>query len=187
MPGQNDPSSILIPQQSLPRIIFPWSKRFGNLLNCVTNPYKFSLNNMTFLGTSGNFSFAKYIKFNVYFKGQNINDLSKITSGLNTLDLMQQCLERGHIFPSVPDSIDGFPFNIRDPLILDDMPHIFFVGNQPCLSHRIFKPNHTIKTLLLTLPEFNKTQSVALLNLRNLQITEYEFNLENDLSLICNC
>lgn len=97
---------------------------------------------------------------------------------------MQQCLERGHIFPSVPDSIDGFPFNMRDPLILDDMPHIFFVGNQQCLSHRVFKINDNVKILILTIPKFNKTQSVVLLNLRNLQVTEYDFNLENDLSLM---
>lgn len=108
--------------------------------------------------------------------------MSKVTSGYNTLDLMQQCLERGHIFPTVPDSIDGFPFQLRDPLILEDMPHIFFVGNQKKFSHRIFKYEE-YKTLLLAVPEFTKTQSVILLNLKNLCVKEYEFNSEND--LIC--
>lgn len=55
MSGSNDPTSLFLPQQPIPRLLFPWSRRYGKLLNTVTNPYKFSLNGLTFLGTSGNF------------------------------------------------------------------------------------------------------------------------------------
>jgi len=53
MPGENDPSDDVLPQQPLNRAYFP--KGYGcGYLNAVTNPYLFSLDNTHILGTSGN-------------------------------------------------------------------------------------------------------------------------------------
>lgn len=70
MPGLNDPSSILIPQQPIPRMILSWSKRFGTMLNCVTNPYKFSLNEINFLGTSGNLQLKIILPIHIIFRAK---------------------------------------------------------------------------------------------------------------------
>lgn len=95
---------------------------------------------------------------------------------------MEQCVDMGHTFPTVPDSVDGFPFQLHDPLIMDVVPHVFFVGNQSRTSQRLVTRDDASKTLLLTIPEFAKTQNVVLLNLRNLHVSEYEFTLENGVS-----
>uniref|UniRef100_A0A915E7U1 DNA polymerase delta subunit 2 n=1 Tax=Ditylenchus dipsaci TaxID=166011 RepID=A0A915E7U1_9BILA len=165
MPGLNDPTSMLVPQQPIPRAVFPQARRFGKLLNTVTNPYKFSLGGMHFLGTAG----------------QNIQDLLRLTTGLSALDLMEKCLERGHTFPTVPDSVDGFPLQNRDPLVVDDLPHVLFAGNQASLAFKMVKFPDGKKTLLLTIPTFRSSQCAALLNLRTLKLRQYDFSQSNDL------
>ena len=52
MPGENDPSDDALPQQALNRAYFPKSYACGHL-NSVTNPYLFTLEDATILGTSG--------------------------------------------------------------------------------------------------------------------------------------
>lgn len=102
----------------------------------------------------------------------------RLTVGQSPLEIMGEILNRGHIFPSVPDSIDGFPFQKRDPFILTEMPHIFFAGNQEHIG-QMWTKSYNFKTLLLTIPIFKKCLSLTLLNLRNMQITEYDFLQEN--------
>lgn len=53
MPGANDPAQCMIPQQPIPLSIFNSAAKFGSMLNTVTNPYRFLLNGVDFVGTSG--------------------------------------------------------------------------------------------------------------------------------------
>jgi len=54
MPGANDPTQCLIPQQPIPRYVFTGAdeKKYSNF-QTVTNPYRFSLGGLQFVGTSG--------------------------------------------------------------------------------------------------------------------------------------
>lgn len=91
---------------------------------------------------------------------------------------MNECLNRGHFFPTVPDSIDGFPLQKRDPFILTEIPHVFFAGNQEHVGQMWMNSSNS-KTLLLTIPIFKKKFSLTLLNLRNMRVTEYDFSQNN--------
>ena len=63
MPGESDPTTGFFPQEALNKSFFQNSSVLTNLLS-VTNPYRFTLNNVSILGTSGLifYHFHPYIK-----------------------------------------------------------------------------------------------------------------------------
>lgn len=100
-----------------------------------------------------------------------------LTRDMSSLDVMQESLECGLIAPTAPDSVDAFPFRNKDPFIINELPHVFFAGNQKQLDHRMAHiGNDGAKVLLLALPKFLESYSVALLNIRTMEVTEYNFS-----------
>ena len=78
----------------------------------------------------------------------------------------------------MPDTLDGWPLQNRDPLFLEEMPHVFFVGNQSRTSATWMTHPNGSRTRLLTIPSFDRTRSVTLLNLKNneLEASNYDFS-----------
>lgn len=113
MPGENDPSNHILPQQPLHHCMFPKSSKYKSL-NQVLNPYKCSLNGVRILGSSG----------------QPIRDIMRFSEIKNPLDALESCLKWSHLAPTAPDTLGCFPYYKEDPFILDDCPHVFFAGNQ---------------------------------------------------------
>jgi DNA polymerase delta subunit 2 len=52
MPGPGDLSNHALPQQALHRCLFPGAAPCSSF-TCVTNPHRFSIDGVHFLGTSG--------------------------------------------------------------------------------------------------------------------------------------
>ena len=83
MPGEYDPSNLMLPQQPLHHAMFTKivarfsSKQFHS----CTNPYQFKLDQVSFLGTSGQF----------------IEDIRRSTNNDDSIDLMKLTMSAGHI------------------------------------------------------------------------------------------
>ncbi|KAK6102666.1 pold2-prov protein, putative [Brugia malayi] len=167
MPGLGDPSTYLMPQQPIHRAVFVMGSKYGRMLNLVTNPYEFSVEGVHILGTSG----------------ECLSDLKRFTKTLSGVELLSKVLDWQHLAPTIPDTVDGFPFIDRDPFIIESFPHILFAANQPEASHALVEFEGNRRTLLLSVPSFTKTFSMVLVNLRNLEVIEHNFFVDR---LICD-
>lgn len=185
MPGQADFSSSFLPQQPLNSCLFPQLEPSRQSLNLVTNPHEFQLNGLHFLGTSG----------------QNIHDIFSYTKGrmselqtpeplnqegsdrYSALDAMQMTLELRHLCPTAPDTLRAYPQADTDPFVLEECPHIYFSGNQEEFGERLLMENKGKQQLyrqgvkIISVPSFQRTKSIVLMDLATLQCYEVSFGL----------
>lgn len=159
MPGADDNSSSFFPQIGINSILLPLSSK-NNTLNLVTNPYKFQLGDLKFLGTSGQ---------NI----DNIKKYSRISS--SAVDLLEKTLDWGHLSPSAPDTLRTYPFKSKDPLILKDIPNVYFTSNQKKFETKLTLYN-SIPLRLISIPDFTKTFSIVLFD--SLTLEACQLNLE---------
>ena len=167
MPGEFDPSNLLVPQQPLHHAMFTRSIGSDHKYNLHTcpNPYAFAVNeHLSFLGTSGQF----------------IDDMRKSTSCDDPIDLMKTTLECGHIGPTCPDTLASYPYYGKDPFILDHLPNVFFAGNQAEFKFDLYRPfgdedDDVNAVRLISLPKFSATQSCVFFNLNTLTCQEVNF------------
>lgn len=168
MPGEFDPSNMMLPQQPLNNAMFTQAKKnFNKTFFATTNPYRFQLDNIEFLGSSGQF----------------IDDVRRTTSLVDPLDIMKLMLAGGHIGPTCPDTLACYPYYGKDPFILETMPNVFFAGNQPAFKHAIFElddgfdhKNAQKKVVhLISIPSFKLTNSCVLFNLNTFECEEIFF------------
>ncbi|KAG2219561.1 hypothetical protein INT45_013220 [Circinella minor] len=92
MAGIKDPVNCQLPQQPLHPSLFTKGKETGTL-NSVTNPYWCKVDDITFLGTSG----------------QNVDDILKYTDFDDPIVMAERCLFWRHIAPSAPDTLWNQP------------------------------------------------------------------------------
>lgn len=160
MPGQNDPTSYVLPQRPLHHCILPLSAPYRSM-NRVSNPYAFTVctsdsnqheNALRFLGTSGS----------------PVKDVMQYSGGLeNGIDAMKECLKWGHVAPTAPDTLGCYPFPASDPFIIEKAPHVFFAGNQEKFQTKMCEFDDK-EIRLIAVPEFSKTREICVLNLNNL-------------------
>ncbi|XP_058207549.1 DNA polymerase delta small subunit isoform X2 [Rhododendron vialii] len=158
MPGPNDPSNFALPQQPLHRCLFPGSSAYNTFKSC-TNPHSFELDNIRFLGTSG----------------QNIDDLEKYSEAKDKLDFMERTLRWRHIAPTAPNTLGCYPFTDRDPFFVESCPHVYFVGNQDRYDSRIIKGSEGQVVRLVCIPRFGETGIAVVLNMKNLECHALSF------------
>eukprot|EP01103_Thecamoeba_quadrilineata_P013508 TRINITY_DN3772_c0_g1_i1.p1 TRINITY_DN3772_c0_g1~~TRINITY_DN3772_c0_g1_i1.p1 ORF type:complete len:490 (+),score=116.51 TRINITY_DN3772_c0_g1_i1:43-1470(+) len=152
MPGPTDPSNYNLPQQSFPPCLFPIPSQYSTYTS-VTNPYLTEINDVTFLGTSG----------------QTINSMSKYIQVKSVVELMEKTLHWRHLAPSAPDTLGCFPFYDDDPFLLDACPHVYFVGNQDKFETKLVRGPEGQTVRLISVPSFSTTSSIVLLNLADLE------------------
>ncbi|PIA61463.1 hypothetical protein AQUCO_00300752v1 [Aquilegia coerulea] len=88
MPGPSDPANFALPQQPLHRCLFPGASVYNTFMSC-TNPHLFEIDNVRFLGTSG----------------QNIHDLDKYSEAKDGLEYMERTLGWRHVAPTAPNTL----------------------------------------------------------------------------------
>ncbi|KAJ3193938.1 hypothetical protein HK101_003786 [Irineochytrium annulatum] len=122
LPGADDPTNFSLPQQAMHRAMFSRASRFTSF-NLVTNPYMADIDGVRCLAISG----------------QNIDDLCRYVDVDDRLDLAEKTLTWSHLAPSAPDTLWCYPFRDSDPFVIDALPHIYIVGNQPKFETRLVK------------------------------------------------
>ncbi|XP_031494829.1 DNA polymerase delta small subunit [Nymphaea colorata] len=152
MPGASDPANFSLPQQPLHRFLFSGASSFNTFLSS-TNPHRFILDDILFLGTSG----------------QNIDDLEKYSDAKDKLEFLERTLRWRHLAPTAPDTLGCYPFTDGDPFVIDGCPHVYFVGNQSRYESRILKGSEGQVVRLICIPRFCETGVAVLLNLRDLE------------------
>ncbi|KAG4303821.1 hypothetical protein PORY_002784 [Pneumocystis oryctolagi] len=162
MPGESDPSNALLPQQPIHFSFIPNSKNYsGSTLTTCTNPAWLEIDGVKFLGSSG----------------QTINDIYKYTNDYDKLSIMEYTLRWQHCAPTAPDTLWCYPFSEKDPFVLSEAPHVYFVGNQEEFGTKFIKGENGQMIRLIMLPIFSKTGTVVLLNLSTLECEQMKFNI----------
>ncbi|XP_036383639.1 DNA polymerase delta subunit 2 [Megalops cyprinoides] len=159
MPGQYDPTNYTLPQQPLHRCMFPLSTTYPTL-QLVSNPYQADIDGVRFLGTSG----------------QNVSDIAKYSSMDDHLDILESTLRLRHLAPTAPDTLGCYPFYQSDPFILEECPHVYFSGNAPSFQSKRITGADGQEVLLVAVPEFSRTQTACLVNLRTLECEPVSFS-----------
>ncbi|OLL24899.1 DNA polymerase subunit delta-2 [Neolecta irregularis DAH-3] len=162
MPGPSDPANVTLPQQPVHTAMFPTAKAFlGSSFQSVTNPYWCEIEDVIFLGTSG----------------QTIDDVYKYVEGEDKLTMMEMSLRWRHYAPTAPDTLWCYPFQDQDPFLLENTPHVYFLGNQEKFETRLVEGHDGQRTRLIAVPKFSETGTVVLLNLSTLGCEPLTFSL----------
>ncbi|RAL48715.1 hypothetical protein DM860_001035 [Cuscuta australis] len=161
MPGPSDPANFSMPQQRLHRCLFPGSSRYNTFRSC-TNPHDFVLDNLRFLGTSG----------------QNIDDLDRYSEARDKLEFMERTLRWRHLAPTTPNTLGCYPYDDRDPFFIESCPHVYFVGNQDKYDTSLIKGSEGQLVRLICIPRFAETGVAVMLNMRNLDCCTLSFGAQ---------
>ncbi|KAI9780214.1 MAG: hypothetical protein M1816_003138 [Peltula sp. TS41687] len=208
IPGASDPANVSIPQQPIHTAMFPHSraytsppssttttttatttdsKREPGWFDPVTNPFEADLQGWRILGTAG----------------QPIDDIFKYIEEEEhddtRLEIMHQMLRWRCSAPTAPDTLWCYPFQSDEPFVINETPHVFFVGNQPSFSTTVVQgeaggsggqdggdqqeqqqqqqqqQQQTVR--LITIPRFKDTGEVVLVDLDDLAVELLKFDL----------
>ncbi|KAM7263626.1 hypothetical protein ACFE04_001309 [Oxalis oulophora] len=161
MPGANDPANFSMPQQALNRCLFPGSSAYNTFRSC-TNPHCFDLDNVRFLGTSG----------------QNIDDMEKYSDAKDKLEFMERTLRWRHVAPTAPNTLGCYPFSDQDPFLIESCPHVCFIGNQDNYDTRLIKGSEGQLVKLISIPKFSDNGVAVVLNMKNLECHTLSFGTQ---------
>ncbi|KAF5198453.1 Dna polymerase delta subunit [Thalictrum thalictroides] len=161
MPGPSDPANFALPQQPLHRCLFPGASVYNTFMSC-TNPHLFEIDNLRFLGTSG----------------QNIDDLDKYSEAKDGLEFMERTLRWRHVAPTAPNTLGCYPFSDRDPFLIESCPNVYFVGNQKKYDTHISRGSEGQFVRLISIPKFSESGVAVVLNVRNLECHKLSFSTQ---------
>ncbi|GAA5997293.1 DNA-directed DNA polymerase delta subunit POL31 [Rhodotorula paludigena] len=165
MSGEKDPTEPTMPQQPLHPALLPSAATYEGFTG-RTNPYWCDVGGASFFGTSG----------------QTIDDIFKYLDSDDRVGVAEQTLEWSHIAPTCPDTLWCYPFSDRDPFILHQTPHVYFVGNQPRFETRLVTVpavgrEQEKKVRIVLVPRFCESGEVVLVNTATLEVKVQQFAL----------
>ena len=73
-----------------------------------------------------------------------------------------------------------YPFQDKDQFVIDECPHVFFVGNQPDFETTVIEGTAGQNVRLIALPKFKETGEVVLLDTDTLEVEVMKFDVFND-------
>ncbi|KMQ42872.1 DNA polymerase delta subunit [Trichophyton violaceum] len=193
MPGETDPANFSLPQQEIHTAMLPRSKAYcppiapkrqalpsePGWLDNVTNPWEGDIEGWRFWGTSGQ-NVDDVLRY-VNLEELEDDEVEDIENGAR-LKLMEHLLKWRCGVPTAPDTIWCYPYQDKDPFVIQSCPHVFFTGNQPRFQSTIIEggdwgtaEDSITKVRLIALPKFHETGEIVLLDTETLAIEVVKF------------
>ncbi|KAJ5225391.1 hypothetical protein N7468_006616 [Penicillium chermesinum] len=206
MPGEQDPANFALPQQGIHRAMFPQARAYAapppsgdskqepGWFDSVTNPWEGDVEGWRLWGCSGQNvdDILRYLDF----PGDSADDIDETADSESRMRVMESMLRWRCGVPTAPDTIWSYPFQTNDPFVLDNCPHLFFVGNQPSFKTAVIEGNLPLRldgaddaemmdssdtpiprVRLLTLPRFKETGELVLVDSETLEVEVIRFTL----------
>jgi len=178
LPGENDPSGVILPQQPFPRAMFGDVSSIPSF-TCETNPTFLRLATSSETDTKpGRSTVERTLLIN---SGQPLNDMFKyLASPPNTsLSLLESTLRWRHMAPTAPDTLWCHPYFASDPFLMMETPDIYIVGGQRKFGTRmVVEEKEGVRCRIVLVPCFAKTGVLVLVNLRSLAVKTMKFAVE---------
>ena len=158
MPGSDDPCNFLLPQQPFHTSLLPHSSQLATL-NLCTNPYCCDVDGVRIVGSAG----------------QPLDDMQRYVPSDDRLATLVRSLEFQHLAPTAPDTLGCYPFERRDPFVINECPHLYFAGNQPRFESKAVIGPEGQRVRVVLVPDFAKEHTCVLVSLDTLECTPISF------------
>lgn len=158
LPGASDPTGTALPQQPMPAWIF--RPQNGQASGNAEALYMES--NPTWIHSNG--------RSILVHAGQPINDIYMHSVETDRMSMVRNTLKWRHLAPTAPDTLWSYPYQERDPFVLDKTPDVYVVGNQPEFGTEMVGP-----TRVVLLPRFCARAMVVLVDTATLEVQTVEF------------
>ena len=174
MAGEQDPANASLPQQPVHPAMFPHSRAYSSTnfndpetdaepgwFDSVTNPWEGDIEGWRFMGNSGQpvDDILKYIDLG----GPDGKDAE------GRLEVMEALLRWRCGAPTAPDTLWCYPFQERDQFVIEQCPHVFFVGNQPRFDTTTIEGPNGQQVRLIAIPRFSETGELVLIDAETLE------------------
>lgn len=207
MPGEHDPANVGLPQQGVHSAMFPHARAYASpqlgdadrqepgWFDSVTNPWEGDIEGWRIMGTSGQplDDILKYIDVG----GPNGRDAD------GRLEVMESMLKWRCGAPTAPDTlceyinvhqdvqerkqisntdieIGCYPFQEKDQFVIEECPHVYFVGNQPRFGSNVIEGPGGQQVRLVTIPGFHASGEIVLLDTETLEVELVKFDIVDD-------
>ncbi|KAH0830487.1 DNA polymerase alpha/epsilon subunit B-domain-containing protein [Lanmaoa asiatica] len=194
LPGPEDPSGAILPQQPFPRAMFSGATNFETFhretnplwlrLRCGTDSEGSSSKGSS--SPSSSISRPPVTRSVLVTSGQPVLDIFKYlpTPPFTLVSIAELTLKWRHIAPTAPDTLWCHPYRERDPFILDGTPDIYVVGGMSEFATTLVgleqdgKKKRSRQCRVVLLPSFAETGTLVLINLRTLDVRCVNFGVK---------
>ena len=193
LPGADDPSGVILPQQPFPRAMFGQAAAFEGF-QCEPNPawlrVKCGDEPESPVTKEGGASFSQpshppVTRSILVTSGQPILDMYKYlpTPPSSLVSIAASTLKWRHIAPTAPDTLWCHPYRDRDPFVLQETPDIYLVGGMPRFcTGLVGSEDETVRNgrccRIVLVPSFSQTGILVLVNMRTLEVRRVDFGVE---------
>lgn len=175
MPGKDDPTTANWPQRPLHSSLIPHATA---IVHRTPNPYSAALGPQLVLATDG--VNVRDLQKNTLVRSTKTKDedTSEVSyEPCTELQALQRTLEWSHICPTGPDSVPTVPHMDQDPMVLDQLPHLYVSGNASEFATTTVASSakDNSKTTLICVPPFSETGEAVLVNLETMGVELLRF------------
>ncbi|MCJ1453376.1 hypothetical protein MMC28_003723 [Mycoblastus sanguinarius] len=172
LPGEGDPANVSLPQQPIHPAMFPRARNYLAMpgsdepgwFDSVTNPWEGDVDGWRLMGNGG----------------QPIDDVFKYVEGDERLEMMENLLRWRCGAPTAPDTLWCYPFQDKDQFVIEECPHVYFVGSQPSFETTIIEGPTGQTVRLIAVPKFKETGELVLLSTDTLETEIIKFEVFNE-------